>query len=56
MPWPYNIDENGISHERLSAIKKCKKYWNYESPFPDYNIIEQYNLKDRDIYSKLNIN
>jgi len=56
MPWPFNVDENNkSSKERLDAIKECKRCWSYESPFPDYDIIEQKNLKNRDIYSKLDI-
>jgi hypothetical protein len=50
MPWQFNVNENNISNERLNAINECKRCWSYESPFPDYDIIEQKNLKNRDIY------
>jgi predicted O-methyltransferase YrrM len=55
MPWSYNIDEFGISKEREECINDCKKYYSYESPFPDYDIIKSNNLELRNI-CKLNIN
>lgn len=55
MPWPYNTDEFGISKEREGCINDCKKYYSYESPFPDYDIIKSNKLGPRNI-CKLNIN
>jgi hypothetical protein len=49
MPWSYNIDEFGISKEREECINDCKKYYSYESPFPDYDIIKSNNLELRNI-------
>jgi predicted O-methyltransferase YrrM len=50
MPWPYP------DSYRVDTIENCKRYWSYESPFPDYDVIANYNLRNRNIYSKLNIN
>ena len=55
MPFQFNTDSNNISNDRNNTIKDAKRCWSYESPFPDYDIIEKYNIQDRDIYSKLNI-
>uniref|UniRef100_A0A6C0IHL7 Methyltransferase domain-containing protein n=1 Tax=viral metagenome TaxID=1070528 RepID=A0A6C0IHL7_9ZZZZ len=55
MPWPYNTDEIGVSKEREGCINDCKKYYSYESPFPDYDIIKSNKLELRNI-CKLNIN
>ena len=56
MPFPFNVDKNGVSSERDKTISECKRCWAYESPFPDYDVISKFNLANRDIYSNLNIN
>lgn len=55
MPWPYNPDDTGRSVEREKAIADCKLYWNYESPWPDYETLGE-EAQSRDIYGGLRIN
>lgn len=50
MPFP------GSLTSKNNTVNLSKVYWSYETPFPDYNIIQKYKLEDRDIYSNLNIN
>ncbi|MCJ2030908.1 class I SAM-dependent methyltransferase [Methylobacterium sp. J-043] len=54
MPWPYLPDETGKSHQREQAIADCKKYWEYESPWPDYDLISE-KARARDLYGRLRI-
>jgi hypothetical protein len=39
MPWPYP------DPYQLDTIDNCKRYWSYESAFPDYDVITNYNLR-----------
>lgn len=54
MPWPYNPDAAGRSPERERAIEDCKQFWSYESPWPDYDLIDG-EVRARDVYGKLRI-
>jgi predicted O-methyltransferase YrrM len=48
MPW----DNRDM---KMKVIQEAKKYYSYESPFPAYDIIKDYNLENINIYQKLNI-
>jgi predicted O-methyltransferase YrrM len=48
MPW------SGDLIKKNNCILECKAHYSYESPFPDYDIITNYNLQTRHV-SKLNI-
>jgi uncharacterized UPF0146 family protein len=49
------MDINNISNGRNNVINNSKICYSYESPFPDYDIINEYKLEDRNIYDRLNI-
>lgn len=54
MPWPYAPDESGRSPAREKVIAETKLYWAYESPWPDYELIDDAAAR-RDVYGKLRI-
>ncbi len=54
LPWPYNVDAEGRSSQRDYVISLAKNCWAYESPFPDYDALQDATPR-RDLYSDLRI-
>ncbi len=54
MPWPYRRNRSGRSLPRDFAIALARRFWGYESPWPDYETLDPATVA-RDVYGALRI-